>query len=156
MSKRCFLLPVLLLVAPAAAATVLPATDHVERMSTDGHPKKGQFELLVSESIPGGIRACVEYGSTIPIVEGRIKVRVRILRDGRAIEKAAFGGRVQERQHLPGVEGTAYYGCTEKREIATSLKAGDRLEFLLRYRDFPPGEALDPNDLLILTVGVTR
>ena len=155
MTRLSGALALLVLVAmpTVASATVLPATQRVARIGVAGHPREATLVLPVTESMPGAIRACIEYGSTIRRATGRIKVRVELFRDGERVDAATFGGRVRKTSYFSLSDGdTAFYGCSEPGEIKRALEAGDVLVFALKYRKFP-----DPRDeVVVVTAGVVR
>lgn len=152
MPKRTTTLVCILFLAPTAIlGVVLPAAQTL--FDTDGksikHPRESLLVVPIPVALPGQVKACVEYGSTIKPSRGKVRVRVETRRDEEMLETRSFGGKVQS---VPRVSSQLYrsqfLGC---KKLQTSLEEDDVVVFVLRYRKLPQMKA---KDSFVLTAAV--
>lgn len=152
MSKLLKTVVCLLGLLPAAAlGVVLPAAQTL--FEPDGesvkHPRESILVVPVPVRLPGSVKACVEYGSTVKPSKGKIRVKVETRRDEKVLNTVSFGGKVGS---VPLVSSelyrTKFLGC---KKLKSSLAADDVVVFVLRYRGFPQ---MDGEDSFVLTAAV--
>lgn len=152
MWKLCGVVSLLSCILPAlSTATVLPAAQALYTPEPDSlaHPKESILPVPVPVALPGRVKACVEYGSTLSEARGKLKVTVEIRRDEQIAGTVAFRGKIKEvGDEGSGVYKSSFLGC---KNLKDSVRADDVVVFVLTYRRFPQ---MTLEDSFVLTAAV--